>query len=461
MGKATVSYQQFDKAINQVAHKLAEALPARRRVAVHISTNYSHWLVVLALARLGHVSGSISHVFTEAELNLLKPDVVLTDQPVPAPWSDRSIRVGVPWIKAALSATVVSPVAHRPQAGDPARIVMSSGTTGTPKIMLFTHGLIVRRIKSGIFGQAMRVDSPLMVRLGIATFGGFGVPLRTWYFGGTVCLADLDPDVLIARRITGLVVSPQQLRGLLRSLPPDFTPLPDLSVTVGGSALPEALATETRLRLTPNVIQTYGSTETTTVAYCPTAIQTQSAMTGIVLPWVELQVVDEAGVPVPYGTPGEVRIRCDDMVDGYFEDEEATRRAFRDGWFHPGDVGTVTREGFLKIIGRTDDLMNLGGNKIAPEPLERVLSTCPGIEDVAVFAAADTAGIPRPWAAIVQGKEFRMEELQEISARCEPRLKFRYLLVPAIPRNEMGKIERYKLRETLARRLKARERAAS
>jgi acyl-CoA synthetase (AMP-forming)/AMP-acid ligase II len=458
---ASISYQRFDRAINRFAHRLRDLVPERSRVAVRIAKPYQHWLVILALGRLGHVTASISRVFTEAELALLKPDVLVSDQPASAQAAWRHVHLSEPWVKETLASEIDTPVEHRAHAEDPARIVMSSGTTGTPKKMLFSHGLIVQRIKGGIFGQTMRADSKVLVQLGIPTFGGFGVPLRVWYFGGTVCLFEPNGHSLLARRVTGLVVSPQQLQGLVRSLPPDFTPLPELSVTVGGSALPERLSVATRLRLTPNLIQSYGSTETTTVAYCPVAIQTAAGLTGIVLPWVELEIVGSDGMPVPHGVAGEVRIRCDDMVDGYFEDEQATARAFRDGWFYPGDHGTLSPEGYLKILGRLDDLMNLGGNKIAPEPLERVLMTCPGVEDVAVFATEDPSGMPQPWAAVVPGPGFSWTTLQEVSAKCEPKLKFRFLEIGAVPRNEMGKSERYKLKEIAARRVRSRQQARS
>ncbi len=130
---------------------------------------------------------------------------------------------------------------------------MSSGTTGLQ---------VVDRVKSGIFGRLMRYDPRLLVIVGI----GFGAPIRTWWFGGAVCLIKATPENLVARDVRGMILSPRQLQTLLSRL---------------------------RLRLTPNLALTYGPTETTTVAICPARMKDKDPrMKGVVIPWVEME---EAG----------------------------------------------------------------------------------------------------------------------------------------------------------------------
>ena len=255
---------------------------------------------------------------------------------------------------------------------------------------------------------------------------------------------------LVARDVRGLLLSPRQLQSMLSRLPPDFVPLPNLSVTVGGSAVSQAVSVGARLRLTPNLMLTYGSTETTTVAICPARMRDKDPQaTGVVAPWVDIEAVGDDGQPLPPGGVGEIRIRCAEMIEGYLDDPEATAKHFRDGWFYSGDLGSVTADRMLRIVGRIDDVLNFGGAKVAPEIVEEALAACAGITDQAVFAVADQQGIEQPWAAVVAREGVDLAAAREKVAEVLPwaRHRLQFLRVAEIPRNAMGKIERFKLKE--------------
>ena len=445
-----VTYRQLDRAVNVMASYLAGIVPDEGRAAIVVDDSYLHWLLILGLGRLRATSVSIEPARQETLVPLIRPDVVFTDRPLPSSAGATEIKVSPEWLKQVLAADHKPYAGPRPGPDDPARIVMSSGTTGLPKRVLFTHRQVIDRVKSGVFGQLMRYDPRLLVMVGIDTFGGFGAPIRTWWFGGALCLIKATPENLVARDVRGLVVSPRQLQTLLSRLPPDFVPIPGLSVTVGGSAVPQAVSVGARLRLTPNLMLTYGSTETTTVALCPARMKDKDPqVTGVVVPWVQMEAVDPDGRALAAGEVGEIRIRCPEMIEGYLDDPEATAKHFRDGWFYSGDLGSVSEDGVLRVLGRIDDVLNFSGAKIAPEAVEEALSACPGITDQAVFAVSDQLGIDQPWAAIVAGEGVDLDLARAKVAEVLPwaRQRLSFLRVDEIPRNPMGKIERFKLRD--------------
>ena len=129
-------------------------------------------------------------------------------------------------------------------------------------------------------------------------------------------------------------------------------------------------------------------------------------------------------------------------------DDTASRDVFRDGWFYPGDMGTVTQDGMLIIGGREKSVLNLGGDKINPELVEHVLSAAPGVSDAAAFAIPNALGIDEMWAAIVW--RGNAADQSAVQTHCRNNLPERfqpihYVTVAAIPRNQFGKIERRRL----------------
>ena len=137
------------------------------------------------------------------------------------------------------------------------------------------------------------------------------------------------------------------------------------------------------------------------------------------------------------------------MTYGYLDDPEETATRFRDGWFHPGDVGRRLPDGRLVLEGRIDDRMNLGGFKFMPAALETPALECPGVLDCAAFAAPDAQGLDRCWLAVVAVPGFDRDSLAIHLSGFEGLPENRFAWIDAIPRNAMGKVERGKLREAL------------
>ena len=421
------------------------ALHASSRVAVQVSNSYLQWLAVIALARLGVLSGSAAA--GAEQLDALQPTAILTDRPdgfegasvvlVDETWLDRTTSEQLPPIQDRL---------HDPAA--PCRIVLSSGTTGRPRKALLTYGHIrARNRAAAVYGLQPRTR--LMATVGISTIGGFTMPLSCWAAGGTVILAAPRPGQPVAHLLhtnpNVLFMSPVQLGNLVDQLPAAFQPLPDLVVYVAGSALPRALSRKARLRLTPSLWVVYGSTEAGAVTLAHAACADgKPGFTGYVLPTAQLEIVNELGERLPSGSVGEVRIRAEGRVDGYLGEEGSP--TFREGWFYPGDLGSLGDDGSFHAVGRTAELMNLGGTKVSPGSVEEVLERVPGVLDMAVFSVAKADGLARPCVAVVPSSGFSEQALSAQYRSAFPKLPAIHVVrVAAIPRNEMGKIMRTQL----------------
>ena len=123
--------------------------------------------------------------------------------------------------------------------------------------------------------------------------------------------------------------------------------------------------------------------------------------TGYVAPWAELEIVDVDDRPLPAGAEGLVRIRATCQGAPYPPERAAENASFRDGWFYPGDLGRYGDDGLLILTGRTSDVINVGGLKLAPEVIEEILRKHPAVADVAAFGDLGDGGIEEIFVALV------------------------------------------------------------
>jgi malonyl-CoA/methylmalonyl-CoA synthetase len=162
------------------------------------------------------------------------------------------------------------------------------------------------------------------------------------------------------------------------------------------------------------------------------------------LPNVEVQLVDEAGRPVVPGTPGEIEVRGPSVFAEYWGKPNATRDAFRDGWFRTGDTAIV-ENGVYRILGRTNiDILKTGGHKVSALEIEEVLRQHPAITECAVVGVPDAEWGERIAAAVVL-KDSDSLDLQSLrdwgrEVLAPHKLPSRLLCLDALPRNAMGKV---------------------
>ncbi|MPZ46998.1 MAG: AMP-binding protein [Betaproteobacteria bacterium] len=176
---------------------------------------------------------------------------------------------------------------------------------------------------------------------------------------------------------------------------------------------------------------------------------------GRVAPMVEVRVVDpETGADRPIGEEGEIVVRGPTVMRGYYNDPEATATAFRDGWFHSGDLGVRTQEGFIFYVGRLKDMLKVGGFNVAPQEVESFLRTHAGILDVAVTSAPDArlGEVPVAFVQLQPGARMTPEELivscrQHLANFKVPRAVYAVDALPYHTAAHGAKLQRHVLRE--------------
>jgi long-chain acyl-CoA synthetase len=210
----------------------------------------------------------------------------------------------------------------------------------------------------------------------------------------------------------------------------------------------------------PRFVQIYGQGETPMVATALSRHHLQDtqhprhaeriASVGVAQTPVQMRVGSEAGEPLPVGEVGEVMVKGDSVMAGYWRNAEGTAAAIRDGWLFTGDVGCLDEDGFLTLKDRSKDLIISGGSNIYPREVEEVLLTAPGVAEVAVVGAPDAE-----WGeivvAFVVGTPGTPQDSAALDAHCiENIARFKrpkcYVWVDALPKNNYGKVLKTELR---------------
>ena len=169
---------------------------------------------------------------------------------------------------------------------------------------------------------------------------------------------------------------------------------------------------------------------------------------------VEIAILDQGGSLLPGGQPGEVGIHGPNVIDGYENNPEANRASFTDGWFRTGDLGTLDPGGYLRLLGRIKELINRGGEKIAPREIDEALESHPAVKEAVCF------GVPHPtWGEEVAAAVVLTEHVaeKELIAHCrkvlaEFKVPRRVHIVESIPRTPTGKVQRRFVAEQLTAR---------
>jgi long-chain acyl-CoA synthetase len=169
---------------------------------------------------------------------------------------------------------------------------------------------------------------------------------------------------------------------------------------------------------------------------------------------VQIHITDEHGNDLPLGEVGEVLIKGDSVMAGYWQNPEATKAAIRNGWLFTGDMGCLDAHGFLTLKDRSKDLIISGGSNVYPREVEEVLLQAPGVSEVAVVGAPDAewgeiivAFVVLQPGATVSAQDLDAYCLNEIARFKRPK---RYELVNSLPKNNYGKVLKTELRQRLS-----------
>lgn len=227
----------------------------------------------------------------------------------------------------------------------------------------------------------------------------------------------------------------------------------------GGAAMPAEVIAKFSQRLPwADQVHIWGMTETGPAGtYLPPwFLPRKAGCIGVPQPGCSVRVVDDDGKAVPVGTDGEIVFSGPSTALGYYRNAEATASTFVDGWVHTGDIGRIDDEGHLHFVDRKKYIINRGGLKIASAAVEEVIYRYPGVAEAAVVAVPH-AGLGEDIAACVvaaPGVSLSVDDLQAFCAAhlADFQTPRRWHLMPALPKNPMGKVLKRELREQLLAR---------
>jgi len=334
----------------------------------------------------------------------------------------------------------------------PRFLFTSSGTTGRAKIYDLDLAAVdwrattVHRSERGNARQRLYVSHAIEHRAGhvrrlYAAWLGVTSILqapRTRMSTGALCRA-MNP--------THLELTVLEAMGLVQD---DAIPLPSGTIVHGsGTRIPSALRGRFRARHGLPLHVHYGASEFGRIASTldgPGASpDIDDDSVGWTVPGVEVEIIGADGHRLPAGEAGEIRVRGATMGGGFLDDPEATARHFRGGWYHPGDLGRLDRDGRLWLAGRTDEMMSLSGINIHPAEIEVVLETHPAVRAALAYARPSGTFGDIPVADVEllhRGSVTEAELLAMVRDALGARAPRRIRIVDALPRNAAGKVVR-------------------
>jgi long-chain acyl-CoA synthetase len=343
-------------------------------------------------------------------------------------------------------------------ADDLAWMFYTSGTTGRPKGAMLSHRNLCASAMNALADICDFQPEDVVLHVAPLSHGSgiYALPSiaraskNIVYPGGSFDAA----DTLASAAREGVTIiaflAPTMIHMLLEA-DPEHT-VPSLRrVPYGGAPIDAGLATAAIERFGRVFVQLYGMGESPmTITYLRSEDHRGRALSSAGTPRtdVEVRLIDESGAEVEAGTEGEVCVRGDVVMSGYWNDAEATAAALRGGWLHTGDVGRF-EDGYLYLVARKSDVIISGGSNIYPREVEDVLHRHPAVREACVFGVPDPKWGESVVAAVVASAPVDSDELLEhcrahiASFKKPKRIEF----VDALPKNAYGKILRRELRE--------------
>ncbi len=361
---------------------------------------------------------------------------------------------------------------HRPwRVEDEERVISinyTSGTTGSPKGVMYTHRGAYLNALAEVFHSHHDTDSVYLWTLPMFHCNGWCTTWGVTAIGGRhVCLRAVDPaliwKLLHDEGVTHLNAAPTVLISLVSHTDAHVLQRPVTVTTAGAPPSPTLIGQISELGA--RIVHAYGLTETYgpyTVCEWQTEWHEESperrarllARQGVAFLGADpIRVVDEEMRDVPRDgeTMGEVVMRGNNVMAGYFADPEATERAFRGGWFHSGDLGVWHSDGYIELRDRSKDIIISGGENISTIEVEQAIASHPAVLECAVVAMPHEKWGERPKAFVVlrDDAEVESDELIEHVRGRIARFKApdEVELVDALPKTSTGKVQKFVLRE--------------
>lgn len=470
------TFRDLDRQSARFAHALVGAGAQRGdRVAVQVEKSVEALCVYLACLRAGLVflpmnpayrAGEVGYMLANAEPAVFVCDPARTDE-----LREAAERAGVRrlfTLDAVGGGSLVDAAAGAPETfatvpvepDDAAAMLYTSGTTGRPKGAPLGHGNLASNAAVLVEAWGFTEDDVLLHALPIYHAHGLFVAANCALLSGATMLWLAKFD---RARVTALLPRATVMMGVptfyVRLLDdPSFgrEHTRNVRLFVSGSApLPVEVWKAFRERTGHEILERYGMSEILMHTGNPLRGERRPGSVGLPFPGSEVKIVDDADRELPPGEVGHVLVRGPNVFRGYWRMPERNAEEFTaDGWFRTGDMGHVSEDGYLHLVGRAKDLIITGGLNVYPAEVENALDALPGVRESAViglphpdFGEAVTAVVvPEPGAVIEEQRVIAALKRQLAGFKVPKRV----IVVDELPRNAMGKVQKKDLRERFA-----------
>jgi len=471
-GRAISRGELLQRAGQMAAELAALGVAPGDRVAVQVEKSHENVAVFLAALQAGAVYLPLNVGYTMAELDYFigdaEPRVMVADPanaaaltPLVEQRGGRLVTLdadGSGTLSAGADARQPSTAVSSAGPDDLAAILYTSGTTGRSKGAMLTHDNLWSNTQALIEAWGFTGDDVLIHALPLFHTHGLFVALDIGLAtGATIILLprfDADEVIDLMRTATVLMGVPTFYTRLLASPRLTREAARHMRLFISGSA---PLLAETHAQFTARtghaILERYGMTETGMNTSNPLGGERRPGSVGPPLPGVEVRVVDAEGAPLSPNQIGGIEVKGRNVFKGYWRQPEKTASAFRnDGFFITGDLGRLSEDGYLTIVGRDKDLIISGGFNVYPKEVEDVLNELPGVAESAVI------GVPHPdfgeavVAVVVSSEPANPPDETAVIAATRATLAAykrpkRVVICDALPRNAMGKVQKSELRK--------------
>jgi cyclohexanecarboxylate-CoA ligase len=485
-----MTYREMARMADRIAVGLARLGVGRDDVvACQLPNWWQFTLVYLAGSRIGAVMNPLMHIFRERELGfMLKhgeakvliaprefrgfafeamvkglqpslPDfkqVVIVDGT--GPDSFEQLLSGPAWENEADAAQILR--AGRPGPDDVTQLIYTSGTTGEPKGVMHTANTLTANIVpyaqrlSLAAGDVVLMASPMAHQTGFM----YGLVMPILLRASAVLMDVWEPkraiEVIRAEGCTFTMASTPFLTDLTRTVAEGKLDVPTLRIFLcAGAPIPGPLVEQARSVLGTRIISAWGMSENGAVTTTRPEDDDERAFTtdGLALPGVEVKVADELGDPLPAGQPGRLLVRSCSNFGGYLKRPQ-WNATDADGWFDTGDLARMDAQGYIRITGRSKDVIIRGGENIPVVEIESLLYRHPAVAMAAIVAYPDERLGERACAVVVPKPGQGLELADMVRYLKEQKIAIQYIpeklvVLDAMPTTPSGKIQKFKLRE--------------
>ena len=473
-GQPDMSFSDFVGKAAQLAHVLAEnGLGAGDRVVVQAPKTVEMVALYVATIQAGGVFLPLNTAYTQDEVAYFvgdaEPKIIVGDARYADGLAGLAAQVGATLLTLGPDGTgsLTDGMASKPSQFDTvprgpddlAALLYTSGTTGRSKGAMLTHDNLLSNAQTLVEHWQITSDDLLIHALPIFHTHGLFVALNTSLAAGA-CLNfmagfNLDAIIDAMPKATMMMGVPTFYTRLLSDERLTRAQTANMRLFISGSA---PLLAETHVAFTERtghrILERYGMTETNMITSNPFDGERRAGTVGQPLPGVEVRLLDaDSGEAVAAGDVGMIEVRGPNVFKGYWRMPEKTAAELREnGFFITGDLGQVSGDGYLSIVGRSKDLIITGGYNVYPKEIEDVLNDVDGVSESAVFGVPHADFGEAIIAAVVleAGATVTQEAMADVVSEKLARFKHprRFEIIAELPRNTMGKVQKNVLRDS-------------